>query len=79
MVDGISEQDEVHSDDTGRVVVLDQEVHHLLLQSSGVGDVLVDFLGVDVVAWAIQQTNIINEGASRRRLIALRFYAPLDT
>ena len=49
MLNGVTEEHQVHGHDTGCAVVLIQHVQHVFLQHPHVCDVLVHVLRVDVV------------------------------
>ena len=51
MVNGITEQHKIHAHNTRWIVVLAQQLYHLLLQCRCVCDVLVHFLVIAVVTW----------------------------
>ena len=51
MVDGITEQHKIHAHNARWIVVLAQQLNHLLLERRCIGDVLVHFLIITVVTW----------------------------
>ena len=50
MVDGIAKQNQIHTDNTWRIVVIAKQLKHILLKGGNVEDVFVNLISANVVA-----------------------------